>query len=45
VIGDDGRVVHHRVEYDVATSAARVRSLGDWGDLIARRIEQGRMVT
>ena len=45
VIGDDGRVVHHRVEYDVATSAARVRTLGDWGDLIARRIEQGRMVT
>jgi putative phosphoesterase len=41
VIGDDGRVEHRRVEYDVAASAAKVRAFGgEWADRIASRIER-----
>ena len=42
VIRDDGQVEHRRVAYDVAASAARVRSLGAWGETIARRLERAR---
>jgi diadenosine tetraphosphatase ApaH/serine/threonine PP2A family protein phosphatase len=45
LVHDDRRVEHRRVEYDVATSAARVREVGDpaWAETVARRIEQARM--
>jgi putative phosphoesterase len=42
VIHDDGRIEHRRAAYDVAASAAKVRSLGGWAEPIAREIEQGR---
>jgi len=42
VIHDDGRVEHRRVEYDVAASAAKVRSLGPWGENIAGALRAGR---
>src|ERR687895_269199 len=42
VVHDDGRIEHRRAAYDVATSAAKVRSLGPWAEEIAREIEQGR---
>jgi putative phosphoesterase len=40
VIHDDGRLEHRRVAYDHAASAARVRSLGDWAEVMALRIER-----
>jgi diadenosine tetraphosphatase ApaH/serine/threonine PP2A family protein phosphatase len=44
LVHDDGTVEHRRVEYDHAASAARVRELGgEWGETVARRIEQARM--
>ena len=44
LLDDDGALVHRRVEYDVAASAARVRAIGeDWSDIVARRIERSRM--
>jgi putative phosphoesterase len=43
VIHDDGRVEHRRVAYDHLASAARVRSLGDWAEVVARRIESAMM--
>ena len=42
LLHDDGRVEHRRVEYDVAASAAKVRSLGPWGDDIAGALRAGR---
>ena len=43
VVSDDGAVEHRRVAYDHAASAAAVRdTLGEAGDLVARRIEQAR---
>jgi predicted phosphodiesterase len=44
LIRPDHTVEHRRVEYDHAASAARVRELGgEWGETVARRIEQARM--
>ena len=43
VIHDDGRLEHRRVAYDHAASAAKVRSLGDWAETVARRIERARL--
>jgi putative phosphoesterase len=43
VIHDDGRVEHRRVAYDHMASAAKVRSLGEWAEVIARRIERAKM--
>jgi putative phosphoesterase len=43
VIHDDGRVEHRRVAYDHEASAAKVRALGDWAEVIARRIERAKM--
>jgi diadenosine tetraphosphatase ApaH/serine/threonine PP2A family protein phosphatase len=44
LVHDDGAVEHRRVEYDHAASATRVRELGgEWGETVARRIEQARM--
>jgi diadenosine tetraphosphatase ApaH/serine/threonine PP2A family protein phosphatase len=43
VIHDDGRLEHRRVAYDHLASAAKVRSLGDWGEVMALRIERARM--
>lgn len=40
VIHDDGRLEHRRVAYDHAASAAKVRSLGDWAEVMALRIER-----
>ena len=40
VLHDDGRVEHRRVAYDVEEAAARVRDIGGWGDVVARRIER-----
>jgi putative phosphoesterase len=42
LVHDDGRIEHRRAAYDVAASAAKVRSLGDWAEPIASEIEQGR---
>jgi predicted phosphodiesterase len=44
LLDDDGALVHRRVEYDFAASAARVRAIGeDWSEVVARRIERSRM--
>jgi putative phosphoesterase len=43
VIHDDGRLEHRRVAYDHMASAARVRSLGDWAEVVALRIERAKM--
>jgi putative phosphoesterase len=43
VIHDDGRLEHRRVAYDHLASAAKVRSLGDWAEVVALRIERARM--
>jgi putative phosphoesterase len=44
VIRDDGRVEHRRVAYDVGAAAAKVRAFGgEWAEMIARRIERGRV--
>ncbi len=43
VIHDDGRLEHRRVAYDHVASAAKVRSLGDWAEVIALRIERARL--
>jgi putative phosphoesterase len=40
VIHDDGRLEHRRVAYDHMASAAKVRSLGDWAEVMALRIER-----
>ena len=40
VIHDDGRLELRRVAYDHAASAAKVRSLGDWAEVMALRIER-----
>ena len=41
LLHDDGTIEHRRVTYDHAASAAKVRAFGgDWGETIARRIEQ-----
>jgi putative phosphoesterase len=44
VLHDDGTIEHRRVEYDHQASADRVRALGgEWGEVVARRIERARM--
>jgi putative phosphoesterase len=43
VIHDDGRLEHRRVAYDHMASAAKVRSLGDWAEVVALRIERAKM--
>jgi diadenosine tetraphosphatase ApaH/serine/threonine PP2A family protein phosphatase len=45
LIHDDRRVEHRRVEYDVASSATRVRETGDpaWAETVALRLEQAAM--
>jgi putative phosphoesterase len=43
LIHDDGRVEHRRVAYDHMASAAKVRSLGDWAEVVALRIERAKM--
>jgi putative phosphoesterase len=43
VIHDDGRLELRRVAYDHEASAAKVRSLGDWAEVVALRIERARM--
>jgi putative phosphoesterase len=43
VIDDDGRLEHRRVAYDHMASAAKVRSLGDWAEVVALRIERAKM--
>jgi putative phosphoesterase len=40
VIHDGGRLEQRRVAYDHLASAAKVRSLGDWAEVRARRIER-----
>ena len=40
VIDDDGRLEHRRVAYDHVASAAKVRTLGDWAEVMALRIER-----
>jgi hypothetical protein len=40
VIHDGGRLEHRRVAYDHLASAAKVRSLGDWAEVMALRIER-----
>jgi putative phosphoesterase len=45
VLHDDGTIEHRRVAYDHAASAAKVRAVGEnWGETVARRIEQARAV-
>jgi diadenosine tetraphosphatase ApaH/serine/threonine PP2A family protein phosphatase len=46
LVHPDGSIEHRRVEYDHAASAVRVRERfgGGWSDVVARRIEQARMV-
>ena len=36
-----GEIRFRRTEYDVELAAAQMRSLGDWAEPLARRIEQG----
>jgi len=44
LLHDDGRVEHRRVAYDHASSAARVRAVGeDWAQVAATRIERAEM--
>ena len=43
VIHDDGRLEFRRVAYDHQASAAKVRSLGDWAEVVALRIERARL--
>jgi diadenosine tetraphosphatase ApaH/serine/threonine PP2A family protein phosphatase len=44
LLGDDGRIAHRRVAYDVAAAADRVRGIGEpWAEVVARRIEQARV--
>ena len=43
VIHDDGRLELRRVAYDHEASAAKVRSLGDWAEVVALRIERARL--
>jgi predicted phosphodiesterase len=43
LLHDDGTVERRRVAYDHASSAARVRSFGGWGETVARRLERSRM--
>jgi len=38
---DEGEIRFRRTEYDVERAAAQMRSLGDWAEPLARRIEQG----
>jgi hypothetical protein len=38
----DGRLEHRRVAYDHMASAAKVRSLGDWAEVVALRIERAK---
>jgi diadenosine tetraphosphatase ApaH/serine/threonine PP2A family protein phosphatase len=41
LVHDDGRIEHRRIEYDHGASAQAVRDrFPDWGDEVARRIEQ-----
>jgi putative phosphoesterase len=40
VIHDGGRLEQRRVAYDHLASAAKVRALGDWAEVRARRIER-----
>ena len=43
LVHDDGTIEHRRVAYDHEASAARVRALGgEWGEIVARRIELAR---
>ena len=46
LVHDDGTLEHRRLGYDHAAAAARVRErFGEpWADVVARRIEQARMV-
>jgi putative phosphoesterase len=43
VIHDDGGLELRRVAYDHEASAAKVRSLGDWAEVVALRIERARL--
>jgi putative phosphoesterase len=43
VIHDDGRLEFRRVAYDHEASAATLRSLGDWAEVAALRIERARL--
>jgi diadenosine tetraphosphatase ApaH/serine/threonine PP2A family protein phosphatase len=44
LVGDDGAIDQRRVSYDHAAAAAAVRErLGDWAEVVARRIETARM--
>jgi putative phosphoesterase len=43
VIHDDGRLEFRRAAYDHEARAAKVRSLGDWAELGALRIERARL--
>lgn len=38
---DDGEIRFRRTEYDVERAAGQMRSLGDWAEPLARRIERG----
>ena len=42
VIHDDGRLELRRAAYDHQASADKVRSLGDWAEVVALRIERAR---
>jgi len=44
LVYDDGTIEHRRVAYDHEASAARVRALGgEWGEIVARRLELARV--
>ena len=44
LIHPDHTVEHRRVEYDVAATVERLRSLGEpWAETVARRVEQARV--
>jgi len=38
---DDGEIGFRRTAYDIERAAAQMRSLGDWAEPVARRIERG----
>jgi putative phosphoesterase len=42
VLHDDGRIEHRRVEYDIDASAAKVASLGAWGENVATSLHEAR---
>jgi hypothetical protein len=38
---ESGEFLFRRTEYDSEAAAAKMRSLGDWAEPIARRLERG----